>query len=491
MASKVSELKSYFKFPLLQEKQRSVRVSDMQHQVGELHEELKSAKEERQHALEELAELKKMNVDFKGTIRPIELQDTKEKDTERKNLDLMFFRTKQLEQSKISFDGIKNFKEHFRRMERSARTSSKSDSKRNGAFDSVLTQEDMRKLRNELRLASEAEDNSQKAMNDFAIALNEVSAGAHQAKSQLSVTRAELEKATEETQNSKFVLQTTGQKLMDTLNDYDKMKLEYEECISVSKAKEDSFLSCMRNSEEDTAKLKQENSRLNEICKIAKEDNTKLRQIMKEAVNEAIALKEALEIVRGENSQMNDQLFEKENSLQQMQQDYESLQVSKAAALESIREMNTLLASASVADSMKNPKNSDFGSFKLPKSTNHDAKARKSMSIFSSQRWKVDKNPTLNRRRHSVGEPGMFDGESFDREKSIESSSIMFSSLRKASDDRVPSSSFRVEKGTVDTDRTDHSEGTQHNNIVEMNLKKKKTVFGRIGDAIRRASFHK
>ncbi|KAI0499116.1 hypothetical protein KFK09_020017 [Dendrobium nobile] len=491
MASKVSERKSYFKFPLLQEKQRSVRVSDMQHQMGELYEELRRAKDERCRALEELAELKKMDGDFKDTIRPRELQDLKAQDSERKMLELMIFQTKLLEQTNISFEEakleIKNLKEIIRKIERSAR----SESKKVGAFDSANTQEEMMKLRKELRLALEAEDKSKKAMDDFAIALKEVSTDANQAKAQLADRQAELDKAIEEAKNTKSLLESTEQKLMDALNGYDKLKLEYEESVSASKAKEDSFLSCLNVSEEDITKWKQDNSRLNDEWKVAREDNTKLRQIMKEAVNEAIALKEAAEIIRSENFQMKDQLFEKGNSLQQIQQDYESLKVSEVAALDSVRELNDLLASTSVSTSKKTSNLSEFGSFRLPQTTNHDAKARRSLNIFSSEKWKPNDNSIWNGRRHSVGEQGMFNGSTFDREKSIESSSIMFSSLRKASDNRVPSSLFSGERGTINTNAFDHLEGIQCKGKDNMNVKKKKTIFGRLGDALRRISFHK
>lgn len=467
----------------------------MQHQMSELHEELKRAKEERRRALEELAELKKVNGDLTDTIRPIELQDVKAKDSESKMLELMVFQTKQLEQTKTSFEEakleIKNLKESIRKIERSARMSVRSDSKKVGAFEYVRTQEEMRKLRNELRLALEAEDKSKKAMDDFALALKEVSTDANEAKARLTISKAELEKAIEEAKNTKYLLQSTEQELMDALNGHDKMNLEYEESISASKTKEDSFLSCLKISEEDIIKWKQENSRLNDVWNVAREDNTKLRQIMKQAVNEAIALKEALEIVRSENTQMKDQLFEKGNSFQQIQQDYESLKVSEATALDSIRELNNLLASASVTDSKKPSKFSEFGSFRLPRATNHDAKARKSLSIFSSERLKPNNNLNWHRRRHSVGEQGMFNSSTFDREKSIESSSVMFSSLRNPSNNQVPSSLVTGERGTIDTNTFDHLEGIQHNNTGDMSLKKKKTVFGVLGDVLRRTSIHK
>lgn len=466
----------------------------MQHQMVELHEALKRAKEERRHALEELAELKKMDGDFTDAIRPLESEDVNAKDSERKMLELMVFQTKQLEQTKISFEEakleIKNLKESIRKMERSARMSARSDSKKVGAFESVCNQQEMRKVRNELRLALEAEDKSKIAMDDFAIALKEVSTDANKAKAQLAGSKDELEKAIEEAKNTKSLLQSTEQKLMDALNGYDKMKLEYEESVSTLKAKEDSFLSCIKISEEDIIKWKQENSRVNDLWNVGREDNAKLRQIMKQAVNEAIALKEALEIVQSENSQMKDQLFETGNSLQQIRQDYESLKVSEATALDSIRELNKLVASSSVADSKKPSKFSEFGSFRLPQATNHDAKARKSLTIFSSERWKPNNNLNKHGRRHSVGEQGMFNSTTFDREKSIESSSVMFSSLRNASHNRVPSSLFNGERGIIDADKSDHLEGRQHNNVGDMNLKKK-TVFGLLGDALRRTSFHK
>ncbi|KAK8940542.1 hypothetical protein KSP39_PZI009949 [Platanthera zijinensis] len=481
MAFMISERKPHFKLPSFIEKQRSGRVSDMQQQLGELHGELMRAKEERSRTLEELAELKKMNADSaqsRDKIKLIELQAMKAKDSERQMLDSMVFQTKQLEQTKISFEEakleIKKLKESLRKMERSDSISGSCFYKKDGAFESARAQEEKRKLRKELKLALEAEEKSKLAMDDFAIALKEVSSDMNQVKEELAAIESELEKAREGSIQAKSLLLSTEQKLIWALNGCDKAKMEHEDSVSASKVKEKSFLSCMDISEEEITKWRQENSRLNDSWKVAREENAKLREIMKQAVNESISLKDALESARRENSQMKDQLSEKGNDLQKVRQDYESLKVSEAAALDSVRELNILLASASIADS---------------KRASNLSEGRRSTSIFSSGRWKSNNNQILNRRRHSVGEPGMIKISTFDREKSLESNNEMFSSIRNLPP--LPSPLFPAERGTLNSDRFEFVQGIEHNDTGHTSHKKKQNAIERLGNALSRRSFHR
>lgn len=496
MASKVSERKPYFKLPLFIEKQRSGRVSDTQQQLSELHEELMKAKEEKSRVLEELAELKKTNADSmqsKDKIKLIELQAMKARDSERQMVESMVSQTKQLEQTKISFEEakleIRKLNESLRKMERADTITTSSFFKKDGTFESVSAQEEMGKLRNELRLALEAEEKSKIAMDDFTIVLKEASADVNQVKEELAFIESELDKAREGTILAKSLVQSTEEKIMGALNECDKAKLELEESVSASKSKENSFLSFLKISEVEIAKWKQENSRLNDACRAAREDNAKLREIMKQAVNEAIELKEALESVQSENSQMKDQLFEKGNDLQKIKQESECLKVSEAAALDSARGLNSLLRSAAIADSKRASNLSGIGSFRLSSTTNRDAKVGKGASKSSSERWRPNDNRIWRGPRHSVGEPGVINVSTFDRERSIESNNAMFSSIRNAS--RVPSSLFGDERGMLDSDRLDIVQGIEHSDTGDTNLKKKKTVIGKLGVALSRKSFHR
>ncbi|KAK8970709.1 hypothetical protein KSP40_PGU019536 [Platanthera guangdongensis] len=386
-----------------QEKQKTVRVSEMQQQWGQLQEDLKSA-------LEELADLKKSNEESKqgkATIKLLESEAENAKESEAKMFESLLFQTKQLEQTKILLEESKLVIRNL-------------PAKRE-SLPSTPSEEGVKKLRIELKLAVEAEEKSKKAMDDFAAALKEVS-------SELSVTKTEFA-------NAKLKLQVA-------LEDYHKIALAYEESAAAWKEKEDSFINYVAISEEEINKKDQEQ-------RMAKKEASKLKDIIKQAVNEAAAVKESLEIARYENYELNEQLLKKESAFQLIMQDYERIKASEAAALDSVREMKILLA--------------DVESFRQLKLTNDDHNITKSVKKHSSGRW-MNLNPlVLNGHRHSVGELDIVPGP--------------VSDVRGI---RIPSSLFGFDhlEGVMFKD-ADHENGEE---------KVKKTALRRIGDALRSSS---
>ncbi|KAG0501990.1 hypothetical protein HPP92_002062 [Vanilla planifolia] len=324
-------------------------------------------------------------------------------------------------------------------------------------------------------------------MDSFAVTLIELTAEANKAKNELAVTRAELEKAKAEALNANGLLESTERKLMEALDGCDRLKFEYEDSAAAWKTKEEGFLSCIKVSEEEIAKEKEDNNRLNDAWKMAREENSRLRDGIKHAVNETTVVKEALETAQNENSLLKNQLHEKENTLRQLKHELESLKVSEAAALDSVRELKSLLASSSAVDS-KNTRNlSEPGSLGLSKVKIPEA--RKSNKILSFERWKQDNHQV--RRRHSVGEVGLLEGSSYAIGGSIRHKNRMFGSISNMSDMQVPSSLFGDERRSLNPSNSDRLEITPFNETVAANHKKKKTVLGRIGDVLRRRSFHR
>lgn len=123
----------------------------------------------------------------------------------------------------------------------------------------------------------------------------------------------------------------------------DKTKIEVEETTAVWHQKEVSFLACVKESTEANNKLKQENTKLFESQKVIREENAKLRENLKKSLEEINTIKEELETVKDENSRLNNILTEKQDALQTIKLDYESLKVSEAAAQRSLRELNRML----------------------------------------------------------------------------------------------------------------------------------------------------
>ncbi|KAE8662832.1 hypothetical protein F3Y22_tig00113124pilonHSYRG00166 [Hibiscus syriacus] len=73
--------------------------------------------------------------------------------------------------------------------------------------------------------------------------------------------------------------------------------------------------------------------------KKAKKENQKLRNIMKQAINEANVAKEASNIARAENSQLKDAIAKKDEALDFLSQENETLEIKEAAARDIIKEM--------------------------------------------------------------------------------------------------------------------------------------------------------
>ncbi|XP_020580933.1 interactor of constitutive active ROPs 5-like isoform X2 [Phalaenopsis equestris] len=450
----------------LQEKQRTMRVPEMQQQLGKVLADMKRAKEERSQALEELAELKKKNEGFAQSadrIMKLELEVEKAKESEMKLLESLISQTKELEQTKILLEEAKL---EVRNLMESAGPPEKK-----GLLASVQAfqaQEEVRMLRNELRLALEAEEKSKKAMDDFAIALKEVTTEATLAKEELDVRISELEILRAESEHTKSLFQSSEQKRQEAVEGYNELKLEYQEASIAWKVKEDSFRNCVMISEEGMEKKDEENSKLVEAHRAAKEENSKLRDIIKQAVNEAMVVKESLALVRNENHELKELLSEKESALEKMKQEYESLKVSETAALASVKEMKNRLASSSGTESIMASSNLlEIEPFGQSNGTSEDRKITKNGKKFSSDRWD---NPRIqNGGRRSVGESGIAQYSAFDKRGAFE-----------RHDKRSSSDGF------------DHLDGILfHESKNEKLQKKKKTVFGRFGDALRRRSFRK
>ncbi|XP_020589342.1 putative WEB family protein At1g65010, chloroplastic [Phalaenopsis equestris] len=476
--SKVSEWNPFGKLPSFQETQRSAEVSETQQKLSELQEELRRTTEERSLDLEEFAKLKNKNgksMQSMDKIRFIELQAEKAMASEKKMLESMVHQTRQLEQTKISLEEakleVRNLQENIKMLENSTGISRRSSDNRE-SLEPVGTHEEIRQLRNDLRLALEAEEKSRKAMDDFAVALKEVTTEANQTNAELAIIQSELEKKREEARCDNSLLKSTEQKLLEALDVYNRLKLEYEEYVAAWMEKEENLVNCVRISEEHLAKEKQENIRMNNAWKTAREENAKLREIIKQAFSEATTVKEELENARNENSKLKNQLFEKESVLQQTRQDYDSLKVSEAAALDRVREMKSLLASSSAADSNKTSKFSEIRSLQLSKSTIHGAKTNKCLRIFPSEKWKTGYYSVSGSRRLAIGESGRLKGYSFAKEGSRTSCSSV-------SDIQHPCS--KVDSGNINLEADDLDGGKKRS-------KKKMTVLDRLTGSLRRRS---
>lgn len=468
---------------------QNARVSDVQQQLRKLREELNKEKEEKSRAIEELTDMKR-NVasqrnggENKLKIEVLEKEVQKAKESERKLLESLVSQTKLLEQTKISLEEAKlenrSLRQSNRSLESSVNLGSRSSRKSekhllgNDPLPMIHAEEEMTVLKNELKLATEAEEKSKIAMDGLAIALKEVTTENNHLKRTLSVAQSELEKVRAEAEQLKSLLRSMEEKFQAASAESERLQFELEESVAAWNEKESSFINCVKMSEDEITNAKAENDKLFESQRVVREENANLRDILKHAVNEASIVKESLEIARKENSQLKDLLAEKESYLQSLKQEYECLKVSEAAATDSVQGLKSLFAATSTMDS-----STLVSSFENESIMVSDSKASK----FSSERWS-NGNPRIQKgRRHSIGEPGKFKGSVYGEGGSPEQNGVICASLSNVSDLRDASSIVAYDEETL------ISAGFNH---TDAKLKKKKTILRRFGDMLRRKHSYK
>ncbi|KAE8637224.1 hypothetical protein CSA_021619 [Cucumis sativus] len=191
-------------------------------------------------------------------------------------------------------------------------------------------------------------------MDDLAMALKEVATEANHFKGKYSTRRnRELETTLKTIEEKNKTLLQEARKEADLYKStVDRLRLEAEESLLAWSGRETSLVDCIRRAEDDRYNAQQE-SPLNGFAEASrsqnmtsKEEIKKLRDILKQALNEATVAKEAAGIAIEENSQLKDCLVEKENALDFVSTENETLKVSQASALEEIKELKQLLEEA-------------------------------------------------------------------------------------------------------------------------------------------------
>ncbi|KAG1330743.1 WEB family protein, chloroplastic [Cocos nucifera] len=426
----------------------------------------------------------KNSVRSKAKMEMLEAELEKARESERKMLESLASQTKQLEQTKISLEEakleIRSLSDGIKILEGPAKRGHKTLGK-SITLDAVRGNEEIGVLRTELRLALEAEEKSKKAMDDLAMALKEVSTESNKVREMLSNAQSELGSTRAENEHLKSMLKHAEEKLRVAMEESRRVKFEVEETIATWSEKENGFIKCMKMSEEEITGLKRENGRLVDSQRAAREEISKLRDILKQAINEANVVKEALEIARTENSQLKDMLSEKDKALRRMKQEFECLKVSEAAALDSVKELQSLLVATSSMDLSRNSNPFESESLLPAKAVANEVRAGKPTTRFPSDQWKFDLKSQAGG-RHSLGDSERFEGSIFD----------MIESPEQKKDQTVALGDRSYEK-SMSFDDSDHINGRQLEYGWEspMRQRKKRQILRRFGDLLRRRSFQK
>lgn len=371
--------------------------------------------------------------------------------------------------------------------------------------------DEMGLLKNELKLAIEAEEKSKKAMDDLALALKEVATEANQAKERLNVTQLQLEQVKAEAEQLKLIVKSTEEryeKLLDEAkkeaelhrNTADRLRVEAEETLLAWNGKEMGFVSCIKRAEEERAVAQHENGRLAESLKAAehkaraaRDESYKLRDILKQAINEANAAKAAAGLARDENSHLKDCLAEKDEALYFLTQESERLRINEVAANENVKELKRLLSIASTA----HDKN-EHGILRSQSLNVEDHEEEKKLvrKVFSFNLKELkfsndseDSDQTLSHEDPEKTEA--LKGSIFD--STTDSPRSDPPTPKSVSHHRQESfSAFTDDGETPTSEDLDHVDNSNFDDSDgDRNHRRRRTMFRRVGDLIMRKSFHK
>ncbi|OIT33205.1 PREDICTED: putative WEB family protein At1g65010, chloroplastic [Nicotiana attenuata] len=500
-------------------KKYEVKLAEKDAMLGGLREEMNHVKATEVQATEQLSV-------FKKKVKELEVELEQRKLSESKIYDSFESQTRQFEQAKIELEESKLEMASLREKVESLETSSKKNSGRLNGFSNgeiansvkkeleslnyelALAKEDVANaqerekialskaknlndeislLKNEVKLASEAEEKSRKAMDDLALALKEVATEASEAKEKLSATQLELEQVKEEAGKLKEMVRNTEaryQKLLDEAkketdlyrNTADRLRLETEESLLAWNGKEMGFITCIKRAEEERTLAQRETERLAEslkaaedTTKAAKEEKYKLRDILKQAINEANAAKAAAGLARDENSQLKDRLAEKEEALHFLSRENERLRTNTPAAHETVNEFKRLPPSSSTEFRTKEMVEEHIEDHNIKKSFSADLRELKLRKVDDSE-----KDETLK--------GSIFDPTSV-TPKSEPHTPHSLSHRRRASSPALADDAGKPNTNP-DFNHSDESDSDKNSSS------RRKALFRKVGDLIMRKSFH-
>ncbi|KAI3958544.1 hypothetical protein MKW92_032565 [Papaver armeniacum] len=380
-------------------------------------------------------------------------------------------------------------------------------------------------LRSELKLATEAEEKSKTAMDELALVVIEVSKENKETKEKLNSTQSYLQDAREEVESLKKVLKNTEdmfhgmldevRKERDMLQDEaERLKIEADESISSSNERELGFVNCIKRAEEESNALKKEKIKLAESAKSAesialktRDENCKLRDILKQAINESTVAKEGAEIARAENTNLKDELLEKDYILQSLARENDALRIKEAAAHENIKELKRLLnSSASSTLEMKTAEEKQHLGEVLKEVQN-------SNFVLKEHSYSKKLTEVLSVKLEEVKVPHSSYHKTMDVEEDPEKEEMLKGSIFDVADSpvappnhnnhhktpplktphsRTPSSTFVDDGEMLTLKYLENLDGSQLDDMDgdRSSQRKKKALLRRFGDLIRKTSFH-
>ncbi|TKY47674.1 putative WEB family protein [Spatholobus suberectus] len=477
--------------------------------------------------------------DYKRKIQQLEAELDKRRESEANLFDTLVMQTKQLEKNKILLEESKleitSLEEKIKAVQVSASQTIKTPEMENGfsteeSIDGLEIEAELEKemfndeglpekaktmleelntLKTELKSATEAEENSKKAMDDLAFALKEVATEANQVKAKLTLSQVELEHTKVDAERWRAMLGSTEEKYKELLeatrkeadrykNTAERLRLEAEESLLAWNGKETEFVNCIKRAEEERLLAQKETTRVVELLReaenktrVSKEENQKLRDILKQALNEANVAKEAAEIAKAENARLQD-------GLNLLVHENEMLKIHEAASFENIRELKRMLSESSMKEfkieDMEKPSTKESAKDDNNKEPGRKAKAHSNSVDHRENKESKSLNKTFSLNLKDMITPHKQQHNKVGNEEANKDSDD--DTLRGSIFDEVDSSDsdsrdsrHDVEMGLPDD--FDHLDESHFDDPEgDRNSRKRRALLRRFGDLIRRRGYH-
>ncbi|KAF7080980.1 hypothetical protein CFC21_084973 [Triticum aestivum] len=443
----------------------SMQSSERASSSGDMTEQIVAAQLEKEDALQ-LQDLMEPRSDGATPTSPasarvwlLEREVATAKQTETKMLESLISQTKELEQAKMALEEAKLETATLRQ---AGSAQQGQWSVRDLMFGGV--DEEINGLRARLRSALAAEERTRKAADDLAAALSAVTMEAKQVKTWLSDAQADLERANAEAGRLEGLLRANEADLWSATEQLDGVMSDWKEAAAAWRAREKALLARARAAEEDAAAARRENAELAEMHRAVDHDNDGLRRALERAAEEANAASESLEFASGENSKLRDAVAGKEDAMESLRLENESLKASEAAAQGRATDLQNQLTEAT--------KTADGGAGSGEKAC---------AAGLLLEEWKTDAHGKLSAAAFLDSGRVMAAASRKDRR--------MFASISNLAELRSAAAAAAMD----DYYEFDHfDDGRQYGGLEHaMKQRKRRSVLRKFGDFFRRRSLHK
>jgi chromosome segregation ATPase len=230
-------------------------------------------------------------------------------------------------------------------------------SDKNASSEIETLNEQKNQLADELESTKDELEKVKKAMEGLASALQEMSAESREAQEKYLLKQDEIEHAQAQVEELNLSLKNTKENyelMLDEANyekvcltkSVERLQAEVKSAHEEWQSKELSFVSSIKNSEEEIGAIRVQMDRTLEVVKEKENENTELQEKLQQLESQLVEANRIREEANAETIQWKEKVLDQENELQNIKQENDDLQAKESAASEKIKQLSTQLANA-------------------------------------------------------------------------------------------------------------------------------------------------